>query len=81
MLYKVRHDQVAVSELKAKLLPPPPRQRRGHSQQYSLPHTRTLYHQNSFLPKTIKDWNALPQAAVDAGTLDTFVSRVSHLPQ
>ena len=32
-----------------------------------------------FLPRTIRDWNDLPQEVIEAKTIDTFVSRASGL--
>ena len=79
MLYKIRHDMVCMSSLKEKMEPAVARQRRGHDSQYTLPRCRTQYLQQSFLPRTIKDWNNLPQSVVEATTIDTFVSRASKL--
>jgi len=51
--------------------------RTGNTEKFSQLQTKTNYRQGSFLPKTIKDWNSLPQSAVEAESPDTFVSRVS----
>ena len=48
------------------------------SQQLSLITTRTQYPGGSFLPRTIRDWNSLSIDAVEATTVDTFVSLASH---
>ena len=74
MLRKILSNEAAVS--KSKLVPAPARQRRGHPQQMTRIQCRTQYRQYSFLPNTISDWNALPETAVAADTLDTFKSRV-----
>ena len=42
-------------------------------------HCRTLYQQYSFLPRTIRDWNDLPQEVNEAKTIDILVSRASRL--
>lgn len=55
-----------------------PRQRRGHSQHFNLVTCRTQYRSAAFLPRTVRDWNALPAAAVEACTVVTFVSRASR---
>ena len=78
MMYKIHHNLVCVRNIKGQLHPLPPRQRRGHDQQFVLPQCRTQYHQNSFLPRTIKQWNQLPQEVIEANTIDTFVSRASR---
>ena len=77
MLYKVNRDLVLSPSLKSRLKTLPPRQWRGHHQQLTLNLCRTLYGQYSFLPWTIRDWNAPPTEAVEANTLGTFVSWVS----
>ena len=51
----------------------------GYWKQFSQPHCRTQYQQYSFLPRTIRDWNDLPQEVIEAKTIDTFVSRASRL--
>ena len=35
--------------------------------------------QYSFLPRTIRDWNDLPQEIIETMTIDTFVSRASSI--
>ena len=54
-------------------------QRRRHNQQFSQPHCWTQYQQYSFLPRTIRDWNDLPQEVIEAKTIDTLVSGASRL--
>ena len=78
MLYKIQHNLAHVDSIKSQLHPLPTRQRRGHDQQFTIPQCRTQYHQNSFLPRTIKQWNGLPQEAIEANTIDTFVSWASR---
>ena len=77
MLFKIKHDLVACTDLKRQMIPASDRARRGHDQQYVPLTTTTKYRRQSFLPRTISDWNALPQDTTEATTLDTFLSRVS----
>lgn len=35
------------------------KQRKGHNQQFQIPHARTDIFKDSFIPKTLKDWNQL----------------------
>ena len=77
MLYKIRHKLVCTNNFTMKLQPAVARQRRGHTYQYVQPRCRTQYQQQSFLPRTIQDWNNLPQTTVEATTIDSFVSRAS----
>ena len=77
LLYKIHHGLVQCPTIKSKLVPPPPRQRRTHNQQFRLINIRTQYRGGSFLPRTIRDWNSLPSEVIEAATVDTFVSRAS----
>ena len=73
MLKKMTRNEAIVSK---KLLIPTTRQQRGHEQQFQTIHCRTLYRQQSFLPRTIKDWNSLPPDTIAADSLDAFKARV-----
>lgn len=77
MLYRIQHGLVCLDGLKDKLHTLPERRRRGHSHQLVIPHCRTKYQQDAFLTRTIKDWNELASEAVEAKTIDSFVSLVS----
>ncbi len=55
MLYRIHNNLVCTDGIKAALHPAPSRQRRGHNQQFAIPHCRTQYRQQAFLPRTIKD--------------------------
>ncbi|KAI8494635.1 hypothetical protein Bbelb_278610 [Branchiostoma belcheri] len=69
MLAKINQGIVQCPIIKSKLVPPPSRRRRTHNYQLSQIKTRTQYRDFSFLPRTIKDWNA---AEVD--TVNNLVS-------
>ena len=73
MLYTIQHELVCTNNMTMKLQPAVARQRKGHTYQYVQPRCRTQYQQQSFLPRTIQDWNNLPQSTVEATTIDTFV--------
>ena len=77
MVYKIVHGLVCMDA--SQLIPAPTRQRRGHHLQFQQPQCRTQYRQGSFYPRSIKDWNALPDTVVEAKTLDTFMSRARKL--
>ena len=76
-MFKIRHQLSATDGLREKLHPLPQRQRRVYKQQLSLIQCRTTSRQSSFRPRTIRDWNLLPQNVAEADTLDTFVSSLS----
>ncbi|KAI8480146.1 hypothetical protein Bbelb_421300 [Branchiostoma belcheri] len=62
MLYKITQGLACVSCDALKLLPSNnTRRRRGHSQQYQQLPCRTNYRLYSFLPRTIRDWNSVPE--------------------
>ena len=73
IMYKIHHGLIHCPIVRSKLVPPPPRQRRTHNQQFYLINTRTQYRGSSFLPKTVRDWNNLPSETAEAATADAFV--------
>ena len=74
MLKKILDHEAAFSRDKIKLAPN--RSRRAHPHQLVKIQGKQLYRTNSFLPKTIREWNDLPEETMAADTLDTFKSRV-----
>ena len=68
-------DNEAVFSM-SKIIPAPDRNRRAHSQQLVQIQAKQQYRLGSFLPRTIRDWNALPEYTLAADTLDAFKSRV-----
>lgn len=44
--------------------------RNAHPLGYTVPRSRTQQHQQSFFPRTVQQWNSLPQAAVMAPSLE-----------
>ena len=68
-------DNEAVFSM-SKIIPAPDRNRRAHSQQLVQIQAKQQYRLGSFLPRTIRDWNALPEHTLAADTLDAFKSRV-----
>ena len=75
--YKMTNGHIHCEDLTAQLARHRRSGRTGNSKQYAQLPCKTNYRMESFLPKTIKEWNSLPQAVVDAENPDTFVSRVS----
>ena len=43
---------------------------------YEVPFSRTNYHQMSFVPRTVRDWNSLPDSVVLALSLGAFKDRL-----
>ena len=78
MMYKITNGQAHFTS--ESLKPIQARSgRRGHESMYERVRCKTELRNNTFVPKTIRDWNSLPQATVESATLDTFVSRVTRL--
>ena len=84
MFFKFQHD---LSSISSSCLPRPTSSRRGsrknNDYSYDIPSCRTQYNrQILFFPRTIPDWNNLPQEIVAADNLDCFKCRLnSHLKQ
>ena len=49
-----------------------------HNNCYQLPESKTIAYKNSFFPRTISDWNALPEAIVSAKSINIFKARLSE---
>ena len=76
LLHKAINNQVAVT------LPPYITQRtrhtrQTHQQRYLQVRTNTKIHQNSFFPRTIKEWNGLPPDILAVHETDLFKTSVS----
>ena len=67
------------SVLNTKIIHAPPRSRRCHNQQITRVTSRngSDYRLQSFLPRTIRDWNNLTSHIVSASNLDIFNQRMS----
>ena len=53
--------------------------RKSNTCSYDLPSCRTQYRRMLFFPRTIPNWNGLPQGVVTAESLDCFKSRLNSL--
>ena len=53
---------------------------RGHNIKFILPHWSKDVFKHSFLPVTLRAWNALPEAAVEADTLSHFKASLPGAP-
>ena len=73
MMWKITRGDAAIDR---RLLVTATRQQRGHEHQYQRIHCRTQYRQQSFLPRTVRDWNDLPSRTVATDTLDAFKAGV-----
>ena len=73
-LYKIDSGDVKIKS--ANLQPAPSRSRRTHDNQYTRLQCHKDIRLNSFFPRTIKQWNSLPQQSVSAPSADGFHQRV-----
>ena len=74
MMKKFLNEEAIFSMEKIK--PAPHRSRRAHPQQLVQIQAKQKYRLASFLPNTIREWNALPEYTLAADSLDIFKSRV-----
>ena len=71
MMYKLANGQVLVNT-DDRLIPPDRISRNNNSKAFQIPSCRTELRKESFFPRTIKEWNVLPESCVTAGSLETF---------
>ena len=54
------------------------RSRHRHNKQLKIESAYSEVYRNSFFLRTIKDWNILPQSAIDCETVDSFKQIISR---
>ena len=74
-MYKIHHEMVDIRSERY-ITPATRTQRTSHQMAYVIPRSSADYHQYSFFPRTVRDWNCLPPDTVAAPTLDAFKSRL-----
>ena len=77
MLYKINNGLVEIDKENLQL------QRRRQSRHvncegFEVPASRTNYHMWSFIPRTTREWNRLPDSVVKAQTLSAFKQKLEH---
>ena len=72
MLYRIVHQTVAIPSQPYLIPRGASSSTRGHDQRFQVPYSRLQCHQQSFIPSTIRLWNNIPSAAVEASTIDAF---------
>jgi hypothetical protein len=79
MLYKMINGHVATDHLQfATPVARPNRAAPWYG--FHLPYSRTVYHQQSYFPRTIKDWNSLPPDVALAPSLEAFKAQLASYP-
>ena len=77
-LYKILNGLIAVGLPVSDLLAPADeRTRSGHKKSFKHIRANTTLGQNSFLYKTIPDWNHLPPAAIESRSIAAFKNQLS----
>jgi len=78
LLYKIITEEVVIPA-KDKLIQPICKTRHMHSLPFQNPWSKIDTGKMSFFPRTIRDWNSLPDQVVTAGTLAAFKVAVSTI--
>ena len=71
MLYKIKHEKVNI-DARDKLVPPDRISRNMNKNSFQIPSCNTTTRKESFYPRTIRDWNNLPDSVTSASSLDSF---------
>ena len=72
LLYRVLHHALPSIQLPEYFKPTSYPTRLHHQYRYIIPPTRTLAYQQSYFPRTIKQWNNLPNHIIDTESLEQF---------
>ena len=71
MLYKISNQEVNVAA-SHKLVPPDRISRNMGINSFQIPQCNTTTRKESFYPRTIRDWNALPSSVTSVSSLESF---------
>ena len=77
MLYKINNGLVEMGNDDLKLRRRRP-SRHVNCEGFEVPASRTNYHMWSFIPRTIREWNKLPDSVAKAQTLAGFKQKLAH---
>jgi hypothetical protein len=78
MMYKLVNGLVLVNT-EDRLIPPDRISRNNNTKAYQIPSCRTEIRKESYFPRTIRDWNALPDNCVTIGNLETFKAHLQDI--
>jgi hypothetical protein len=71
MMYKLVNGLVLVNT-EDRLIPPDRISRNNNTKAYQMPSCSAEIRKESYFPRTIRDWNALPDNCITIGSLETF---------
>ena len=75
-MYKIVNQQVAIDPDKH-LMKPQKQSRSANTNSYVVPYASTTSSQQSFFPRTIRDWNQLPLSIKKAGSVSAFKAQLA----
>ena len=78
MFYKIVNNKVEIPKTD-RLIPQKRQTRHSHTKSFQIPSGKTEYRKESFFPRTITDWNKLPENTINSTSLDSFKSSISKL--
>ena len=76
IMYKIVNQQVAIDPDKY-LMKPQKQSRSANTNSYVVPYASTTSRQQSFFPRTIRDWNQLPLSIKKAGSVSVFKAQLA----
>jgi len=79
LFYKIHHQMIYFVP-SSSLQPPTRCSLRSHSAVYQTLSARSNIRKYSYIPRTIRDWNHLPQETISSISVDTFKSSLSLVP-
>jgi hypothetical protein len=77
MMYKLKNNIIRV-DASSKLIPNERPSRNNNEQALHIPSCKTTARKNSFYPRTIKEWNTLPNSTVSAQSPESFKAQLRH---
>ena len=77
LMYKLNHGLIDIDRRKYLIQHSESRKRGGHQFKFRAPYANKDVFKFSFVPKTIADWNYLPEAIVSSISLETFKYKLS----
>jgi hypothetical protein len=77
MMYKLKNNIVRI-DASSKLIPTERPSRNNNEQALHIPSCKTTVHNDSFYPRTIKEWNTLPNCTVSAQSPESFKAQLRH---
>ena len=76
MMYKI-HNNLAHLPAQDYIMQATQATRNSQPHSYQVPYSRTESHRQSFFPRTVRDWNALPRNTVTAPSVEAFSQRLT----